>query len=107
MRPASMRCRPAMLMSVVVLPQPDGVSRVAKFPLGPAKLMASTARSPANRFTRPCTSRYWLAAFAVSMAPPDFRGSSGQRLAPGQAPKDEDADEQRDRLRHRQRRGQR
>src|SRR5215813_13444525 len=103
MVPASMPCRPAMLMSVVVLPQPEGPSRVRNLPRGMLNEISFTAISLPNNLTRPCTSTQRSECSAICMTLPSRR----QRLAAGDTPKDNDAKEQHHRLRDRQRRGQR
>src|SRR5262245_32065699 len=58
MMPVSLRSRPATMRSVVVLPQPDGPSRVTNSPCPTARSMASTALTSAN--CRPTACRVTL-----------------------------------------------
>ena len=50
--PASGWWKPAMALRVVVLPQPDGPSRVRNSPSGTSRLRSSTASTSSKRLVR-------------------------------------------------------
>src|SRR6185369_2924615 len=62
MRPASFCSRPAIMRSVVVLPQPDGPSSVSSRPSATSRETASTAHTVPNRLLTPSTLTPGIAA---------------------------------------------
>ena len=64
--PASGRSSPAIMRSVVVLPQPLGPSSVSIDPLSTSKLTSSTAATPPKSFRRPAT-RMAVIGFPVAV----------------------------------------
>src|SRR3954468_15844189 len=88
MRPSSGRSKPAIIRSVVVLPQPDAPSSEKNSPLAMSRSMPSTAVTSPNRFTTPST----------RIAPPlgGFSGCDGRPLMPSACHRSGQASEVRD-----------
>src|SRR5689334_993700 len=64
MVPAVGDSSPAIMRSVVVLPQPDGPRRTTNSPLWICRSSAATATVPPNRFSMP---RSWICASAITL----------------------------------------
>src|SRR5687768_8757932 len=67
MRPASFCSRPAIIRSVVVLPQPLGPSSVTSRPSGTSRDTPSTARTPPNRLATSSTRTPGIALLLVDL----------------------------------------
>ena len=89
MRPLVGRSKPAIIRSVVVLPQPDGPTIVKNSPGGMSRSMPSTATTSAERLDS--------ASSRISPSIPNLQagGDASAPLGAGEAPVDDECERER------------